>query len=265
MLDPDPASDPAQMAPAEDPFQGLFQNPLQDPVQDPLQVPSQTTSPTPKDPNVSRTKTGLLLLIAAIILATGLVLVNSLFPLLLDQRLSYLVAVPLLLGAALVFVGRRAWPAHRRSAVVGLALMVAGEGSAIVLGLLGYPYLLSLGPPMDVGSPYHQALLFRLIWEAVNLILVTVGTLLLVWRITSEAPRKLIVGGNLAFLGYYLAGHMLTVVLYDPNVGGINLVAQPAVGILLGLFLVVLLVTNAVQAFGLVVARWRLPIPMSTG
>lgn len=257
----DPASDPGQdpfASPAPDPFQ----TPAQDPFQTPSVTPSQTGSTSTKDPNVSKTKMGLLLFIVGIVTASVLTPISTFLPTLLDARLAYVVPIPLVVGAVLVLLGRRAWPSHMRSAKIGLGAFVAGEASTIVLSLIGVPYFLSFqGQPTDVGSPYHNALLVRLIWETANVALVAVGIVLLLWRITSEAPRKLIVAGNLIFLGYYVAGHVLSIVLYDPTVGGVDVNAQPAVGILLGVFLLVLLATNALQTLGLVFARWRLPTP----
>jgi len=253
-LDPGQSSFEPAFEPAVDPFQTQGQDPF--PAQ--AQGPSQEPAATAKNSNVSKTGIGILLLIVAILLTSALAVINIFLPSLLDPRLSYVPAIVLLAGAALVLVGRRAWPAHRRSARLGLALMVAGEGSAIFLGLFGYAYFLSFGPPTDVGSPYHRALTIKLVWEAATLTLVTVGILLLVWKITSETPRKLIVGGNLIFLGYYLAGHALALFLYDPATGGIDLAAQPMVSILLQFFIVFLLVTNALVVLGLVVGKWRL-------
>lgn len=264
MPPPGTAPDPWQSSldPAMDSSQDPFQSPAQDPFQ--AQASSQTPSVSTKDPTLSKTKIGILVLIVGVLVASAFAVINTVLPLLLDPRLSNVAAIPLLLGAAIVFLGRRAWPTHRRSAFVGLALMVAGEGSAIFLSLFGYPYFLSFAPPTDVGSPYHRALMVKVIWEAANVTLVTVGILFLVWRITSETPRKLIIAGNLIFLGYYIAGHVLALVLYDPTVGGINLVAQPAVRILLEFFIIFFVVTNALIVLGLVVAQWRLPAPGST-
>jgi hypothetical protein len=149
---------------------------------------------------------------------------------------------------------------------VGLALIVAGEASATVFAFLGIPYFQSFqGQPTGTGSPYHNAYVLRLAWDAANIALVTAGILLLVWKITSHLPKRLIVAGNLIFLAYYLAGTLLSVVLYDPGIGGVDLGAQPAVKLLVDLFLPIFLVTNALVVFGLVVARWRLPASSHSG
>jgi len=222
--------------------------------------------PQVKDPAVSKTKTGLLVLVVGILFASAFAPLTALLPALLDPRLAYVAAVALLAGAALVFVGRRAWPEHRRSALVGLALIVAGEASATVFAFLGTPYFQTFqGQPTGTGSPYHNAYVLRLAWDAANFALVTAGILLLVWKITSHAPRRLIVGGNLIFLAYYLAGSVLSVVLYDPTLGGVDLGAQPGVRLLFDLFLPIFLITNALVVLGLVVARWRVPASAHAG
>ena len=249
----------ATTEPALDPFQQPAQDPFQQPAQDPFQVPTQDPAPRAKNPGISKTKAGLLVLVVGILFASVSAPLTAFLPTLLDPRLAYVAPVALLAGAALVFVGRRAWPEHRRSALAGLALVVAGEASATVLAFFGTPYFQSFqGQPTGNGSPYHNAYLLRLAWDAASVALVTAGILLLVWKITSDAPRRLIVAGNLIFLAYYLAGSMLSVVLYDPSLGGVDLAAQPAVRLLVDVFLPIFLVTNALVVLGLVVARWRL-------
>jgi len=219
-------------------------------------------APSVKDPNLAKTKAGLLLLIVAIIISSILAIVRTDFPGLLDPRLSYvptvLTTVFGLAGAVLVFAGRRAWPTHKRTATTGLALILVGLGSATALGLLGPSYLFSFqGQSTGVGSPYHRALLLIGVWDLINVTLLTIGGLLLVWRIVSDTPRRLIVAGNVLFLAHYLLASGVVWAFFDPSFGA----AQPVFTILLGLLVVILLLSGALEVFGLVFARWRLPPP----
>ena len=103
----------ATTEPALDPFQQPAQDPFQQPAQDPFQVPAQDPAPRAKDPGVSKTKAGLLVLVVGILFASVSAPLTAFLPTLLDPRLAYVAPVALLAGAALVFVGRRAWPEPR--------------------------------------------------------------------------------------------------------------------------------------------------------
>ena len=70
----------ATTEPALDPFQQPAQDPFQQPAQDPFQVPTQDPAPRAKNPGISKTKAGLLVLVLIIAALSLLLLRRSLGP-----------------------------------------------------------------------------------------------------------------------------------------------------------------------------------------
>ena len=153
--------------------------------------PAQTMPGAAPSPAVSRVKKGLLVAGIGVILASILHLFSP---------VGWVIGgIVLVVGSALVFSRRSAWPAHQGSVTAGFGMIIVGYIIGVIADVLDPRAFIV---PLNVLTTV-DAIQYALIAQLVAGVVTEIGVLVLPWRLASGRSKGLIAAGaGLSIVGF---------------------------------------------------------------
>ena len=211
-------------------------------------TPAQATAAP--SPAVSRAKTGLR------VAGIGLILSSILY--IIGPTNVVIVWTIFVVGSALVFSGRSAWPAHKGSVAAGFGIIIVGYIIGIVAAILnirvGNVPITEL-TAVDVAA-FRNVFIVTFVAGAVT----EIGVLVLPWRLASGGSKGLIVAGaGLSIVGLLTEMVLALGVLAGVTGGSLTTNQRNALVTSLIIGISIIIVGGIIGGVGYFLARRRLP------